>query len=141
MQPLVGDAVDGEVHLRHPPGALVVLLAIDLDVLGIAVVAADELIGLDELAARSATRVIDAAVLRLQDVDEHLDHAGGRIELTAALAFGPRELLEEILIDLAEQVSRASVALPREVEVAGVEEVNQFPESLLIDVVPVEDSR
>ena len=48
---LVVDAVDGEVHLRHPPGLLDRLLAEDGDVLGIAVVLVDEPLGLDEHAA------------------------------------------------------------------------------------------
>ena len=45
------DAMDGQVHLRHPPGALVQLLAVDGDVAGRAVVRLQELLGLHEHAA------------------------------------------------------------------------------------------
>ena len=67
---LVLDAVDGEVHLRQPPGLLDRLLAEDRDVLGVAVVLVDELLGLDEHAARPAARVVDPAVVRLQHLDD-----------------------------------------------------------------------
>jgi hypothetical protein len=48
---LAVDAVDGEVHLGHPPSALVELLAIDGQVRAVAVVRFEELLGLNEHAA------------------------------------------------------------------------------------------
>ena len=78
----------------------------------LAVVRLEELLGLHEHAARPAARVVDAAVRRLQQLDEHPHHAGGRVELAAPLALGGGELLEEVLVHLAEQVARAASRCP-----------------------------
>ena len=54
-----------------------------------AAVGLDELLGLDEHAARSAAGVEDAGILvRGQHVDQQPDHAAGRVELAALFAFG-----------------------------------------------------
>ena len=79
--------------------------------MSVAVVRLDELLGLDEHAARPAARVVDAAAGRLQHLDEHPDDAGGRVELAAALALGAGELLQEVLVDLAQQVAGRCCAL------------------------------
>ena len=69
------------------------------------VVRLEELLGLHEHAARPAARVVDPPVSRLQHLDEHPHHAGRRVELAAPLALGRGELLQEVLVHLAEQVA------------------------------------
>ena len=98
------DAADGEVHLGEAPGRVVGLLAVDADVADAAAVRLDELLALDEHAARAAARVVDAALVRREHLDEHADDAARRVELAALLALGARELGEEVLVDAAEDV-------------------------------------
>jgi hypothetical protein len=70
-RPKIGaDAVDGQIHLRQPPGVLVQLLAIDRNVERSATVGLDEPLRLYEHAARAAARVVHpAAWLGLKDLD------------------------------------------------------------------------
>jgi hypothetical protein len=68
-------------------------------------VALHETGGLDEHAARSARRVVNAAMIRLDDLNDQLDDAGGREELAAFLPFRHRELSEEVFVDLPEGVA------------------------------------
>lgn len=138
-QSLVVDAVDGEVHLGHPPGALVELLTVDRDILGVAVMLIDEFLGLHGHAARSAAGVIDATVRRLEHLNENPNHALRGVELATSLSFGAGELLQEVLIDLAQQVTCPLVALAAELR--AVEQVEQLAQAALVDVVPVEDPR
>ena len=69
----------------------------------------------------------------------HPDHAGGCVELPAALAFRAGELAEEVLVDLAHQVAGAVLAVAAEPGV--VEQVDELAEAALVDVVPVVDAR
>ena len=64
----------------------------------------DEALGLDEHAARAAARIEDAALERLDHLDQQLDDAARRVELPAALALGDGELAEEIFVDPPEHV-------------------------------------
>ena len=84
--------MDGEVHLGQPPGPLVELLAVDGEFAAVLAVGDDELLGLDEHAARAAARVVDPARVRLQHLDQQPHDAGGGVELAAALALGGGEL-------------------------------------------------
>ena len=59
-------------HLRS-----VGFLAVNGDVVAAAAMGDDELFGLDEHAARSAAGVVDAAVERLEHLDEQADDAAG----------------------------------------------------------------
>ena len=63
-----------------------------------------ELLRLHEHAARAAARVIDAALVRLDHLDQHPNHRLRGEELAAALALGAREAGQEILIDPPQQV-------------------------------------
>ena len=65
----------------------------------------DELRALDEHAARAAGRVEDAAVERLEDLDDEPDDGVGREVLAAALALLGGEVGEEVLVDEAEGVA------------------------------------
>ena len=76
--------------------------------------------------------------MRFEDLHEDADHAGGGVELAAALALGLGELLQEVLVDLAEQVAGLAGALAG--EAGGVEQVQQFAEAALVHVVPVVDA-
>ncbi|CKR54798.1 Uncharacterised protein [Mycobacterium tuberculosis] len=113
-EPLVVDAVDGEVHLRHPPGLLNAFLAIDRDILRIAVVFVDELLGLHKHASGTAARVIHPPTRRLQHLHDHLDHAGRGKELATPLPFRASEIAEEVFVDLTHQIPGAVLALPAE---------------------------
>lgn len=87
--PQIGsDAVDRQVHLRHPPRALVELLSVHVDVLGVTPMRLDELLGLHEHAARPTAGVVHPARQGLQHLDQHPHHRRGGVELAAALALG-----------------------------------------------------
>ena len=66
--------------------------------------ALDEPLALDEHAAAAAARVVDAALVRREHLDEDPDDVARRVELAALLALGGRELGEEVLVDAAERV-------------------------------------
>ncbi len=106
------DAADGEVHAGEPPGGVVRFLAVDRDVGpcslgGLAAVAVARCMGTDELhrlhehARGAAAGVVHPAAVGLKHLDQQLDHAARRVELAALLAFGARELREEVLVDAA----------------------------------------
>ena len=71
------DAADGEVHLGQAPRGGVGLLAVDGDVAELAAVGFDELLALHEHAARAAAGVVDAALVRLEHLDQHAHDARG----------------------------------------------------------------
>ena len=89
------EAVDGEVHLGHPPGALVELLAVDGNVRALHVVGREEFLGLDEHAAGSAAGVVDPAAVRFKDLDE--DGATVVCDQLAALKDMPESLHQPLL--------------------------------------------
>ena len=99
----------------------------------------DELLGLDEHAARAAARVVDPAGVRFEDFDQDLDDAGGGVELAAALALGAGEHLQEVLVDLPEHVAGLLALVAGESGVA--DQVDELAEAALVDVVAVEDLR
>ena len=102
---VAGKGVDGEVHQAQMPGFVHPLLAVDRNLYaGIVLVSLDEVGTLDEHAARTARRVEDASVVRLDDFDDQLDQRGGREELAALLALGTGEVAEEVFVNLAESV-------------------------------------
>ena len=99
------DAVDGEVHLGHPPGLLDALLAVDQDVLGVTIMLGDEPFRLHEHPARTAARVIHASAGRFEDLDNHPDDAGRGEEFAAAPSLRAGEIAEEVFVDLPHQVA------------------------------------
>ena len=126
------DAPECEVHLREPPGRVVGLLAVDRDVgAGVAAVAVpggvgvDERLRLHEHARRAAARVVDAAAVGLEHLDEQPDDVPRRVELTGPPALGGGEAREEVLVDAPEHVPRAGVRVA-DGDVA--DEVDQLPE-------------
>jgi len=97
---ITGKAVNRKVHLAEPDSLGDLLLAIDRDIGYVLAVAFHERRRLDKHTAGTSGGVEDAAVKRLDHFHNQLDEAGGREELTAFLAFGHRELAEEIFGDL-----------------------------------------
>ena len=67
----------------------------------------DEPLALHEHAAGAAARVVDAALIGCQHLDEHAHDMGRGIELPALLALGARELRQEVFVDAAEDVAGA----------------------------------
>ena len=126
------DAPDREVHLGHPPGGVVGLLAIDGDVaLGLAAVpvavgvGVDERLRLDEHAGGAAAGVVDPALVGLQHLDEEAHHSARGVELAALAALGQGELLQEVLVDVAQHVGGAGVG-PANLDVAhAVDDLSQ----------------
>lgn len=129
--------MNGEVHLGHPPGALVELLAVDGNVRALHVVGLEELLGLDEHAARTTAGVIHAPTVRFQYFHEYADYAGRRVELPAALTLGLCELFQEVFVHLSEEVACLAGTLTREPR--GVEQVQQLAQAALVHIVPVVD--
>ena len=124
------NAANGQIHLGQPPGGVVRFLAVDADVADFAAVGLDELFRLDEHAAGAAARVIDPALVRGQHLDQHTDHAAGRVELAALLALGAGELGKEIFIDATQDVPGA-VFLVAQADVA--DQINELAEPLLVE--------
>ena len=91
----------------------------------------DELLRLDEHAARAAAGVVDAALVRFNHLDEQLHDRAGRVELASSLALLGGELAEEVLVDAAEHVL-GTVARAEAV----ADQVDQLAEPLLIERRP-----
>ena len=91
---------------------------------------ADELHRLHEHARGAAAGIVHAAAVGFEHLDQELDDAARRVELAALLAFGARELREEILVDAAEHVLGAA-CLVADLDIA--DEVNQLAEPLLVE--------
>src|SRR5690606_39987862 len=86
---------------------MVRLLAVDADVADASAVRLDELFALHEHATRTTARVEHAAFERCEHFDEQPHDTGRRVELATVLAFGRRELGEEVLVHTAEHVAGA----------------------------------
>ena len=93
----------------------------------------DKLLALDEHAARAATRVEHAALVRGEHFDQHADDAAGRVELAALLAFGAGELGEEVFVDAAQDVFGAVLGIAQP---DGADEVDQFAQAMLVERRP-----
>jgi hypothetical protein len=100
--------VDGQVHVGQPPGHRVGFLAEDGDVGLAAVVAFDELFGLNEHAAGAAAGIVDAAGIGLDHLDQHADDGARRVELAAQLTLGLGELAEKVFLHAAESIAGAA---------------------------------
>ena len=114
------DAAHGEVHLAQPPGGVVRLLAIDGDVADAPAVLLHEAFGLHEHAAGAAARVVDAALVRREHLDQQPDDAAGRVELAALLPLGAGKLRKEVLVNPAKDVLGPVLLVP-EADVADQE--------------------
>ena len=125
------DAPDGEVHGRHLPRGGVALLAVDRQVIDVALVALHEFGRLNEHAARAAAGIVDAPMVGLDDLDERPDNAGGRVELARVLALRLRELGEAVLVGASQDVAR--VALLRHLHVG--EEVHDLAQAALVQLL------
>src|SRR5690606_4714492 len=99
------EAVDGEVHAAKLAGLVHPLDAMNREIALVSLVLGDEAGALDEHAARTASRVENAAAEGFEDLDEKADDAGRRIELAAALAFAHRELAEEVFVNPSEGIA------------------------------------
>ena len=121
------DAPERQVHMGEPPSRRVRLLAEDGNVRPTPAVSLDEPLGLDEHPARPATRVVNAAVVGLQHLDQQADHAGRGEEFAPELPLGLRELAEEVFVDPAEGVAGLG-AVPFEPDAR--DEVDQAPHPL-----------
>ncbi len=69
----------------------------------------DEVGGLGEHAARSASGIEDGAAVGLDDLDHHPDDGARGEELSPALTFGQREFADEVFVNLAEDVAAGVV--------------------------------
>ncbi len=99
------DGADREVHVRKAPRRGVGLLAEDGDVGGVAAVGFDEAVGLDEHAAGAAARVVHAALVGFEHLNQQSNDAARRVELAAEFAFGLSELAEEVFVYATECVA------------------------------------
>jgi len=73
----------------------------------------------------------DAALERLEHLDQQLDHAARRVELAAALALGAGEAAEEVLVDAPEDVLGAALGVAHR---DGADEVDELAQLRLVDV-------
>src|SRR5690606_35970159 len=101
------------------------------DVAAAAAVLLHEALALHEHAARATAGVVDAALERLEHLDQQLDHAARRVELAAALALGAGEAAEEVLVDAAEDVLGAALGVAHG---DGADEVDELAQLRLVDV-------
>ena len=77
---------------------------------------------------RAAAGIVDAALVRLDHLDQQPDDAARRVELAALLALCAGELAEEVLVDAAEDVLGAVLCAA---EADGADQVDQLAEPLL----------
>jgi hypothetical protein len=68
------DAAHREVHLAQSPRCVIRLLSVDSDVADPPAVAFNEFLGLDEHTAGATAGVVDAALIRLQHLDQNPHH-------------------------------------------------------------------
>ena len=108
---LAGDPADRQVHVAQPPRRVVRLLPVDRDRIRVSVVLLDELLALDEHAARSAAGVKDAPAVRSEHLHEETHYVRRRVELSALLPLRARELREKVLIHAPEYVLRATLGI------------------------------
>ena len=105
-----GEAAHGEVHLGQFVGGGGEFLPVDGDVLGVAVVAADEFEGLYEHTPGAAAGVVDLAFVRLDHFSNQVHHTLRGIEFTPKFAFRGCEFAEEVFVDAADGVLRLVLA-------------------------------
>jgi len=131
---VVFDTTDGHVHRRQFPGGAVFFLSVDGDgVGGVALMGADEALGLDEEAAAAHRRVVHAAVVRLEHGDDEADDGFGGEVLAAAFAFGEGKAAEKVFVYVAEDVFGAECAVG--VEAVFGEELDEADEGGVADAV------
>ena len=130
------DAPDCQVHPSHAPCRVVRLLPVDGDVAtGPAAVAvaggvcADELHRLDEHARRAAAGVVHAALVGLQHFHQEPHDRARGVELAPLTALCQCELLQEVLVDVAQHV-RGACLFPAHFDVAN--EVDDLTQASLI---------
>ena len=106
------EAVNRHVHFRQAPRRVVRFLPVNRDIGDVTapfphsgLVTFDEFDGLNKHSATPAARVVDAAMMRRQNLNQNAHHAFGRVELAALLAFRERELAEKVFVDLAQKVA------------------------------------
>ncbi len=104
------DAVDAEVHVREAPRRRVTLLPEDGDVGAPAAMGLDKLFRLDQHASAAAGRIVDAALVGFQHLNENAHDAARRVELTTQPPLGGRELAGEVLVDPPEHVTSLAPA-------------------------------
>src|SRR5207245_8193463 len=92
------DPADRQVHLGELPRRRVRLLAEDRDVANPTAVLANELFALNEHPARAAAGVVHATLVGLDHLDQQPDDAAGRVELSALLPLGARELTQKVFV-------------------------------------------
>src|SRR5690606_35972203 len=109
---------------------MVRLLAVDADVADASAVRLDELFALHEHATRTTARVEHAAFERCEHFDEQPHDTGRRVELATVLAFGRRELGEEVFVNAPKDVACA-VALVAEADRA--DQVDELSETRLVE--------
>ena len=125
------DAADGHVHRRQPPGGGIAFLPEHHDVTDGAAVLLDEALGLDEEAAGTHRRIIDAALIGLDHFHDEADDGLGREVLAALFPLRQGELAEEVFVNVAEDVLRVKV---RVLERDGGDEVDEPREVFLGDL-------
>ena len=101
---IVGDASDSKVHFRKPISAWFTLLPIDTYIQFVSSVSLNELRALDEHSSRTAARVIDGAVIRLNERGNKLDNTLRSVKFAFFLIRMDGECLKEVFIDAAYQV-------------------------------------
>src|ERR1019366_4310081 len=84
-------------------------------------------------AAGAATGIEDPALVGRKHLDQHADHAAGRVELAALLALGAGKLREEVFVDAAQDVLAAILLVAHRDR---ADQVNQFAQALLIQSGP-----
>ena len=87
----------------------------------------DELFGLNKHTRGSAAGVVDAAVKRLDHLDQQFDDAARCVELAAALALRPGELAEEVLVDAAKDIFRAVLFIA---QANGADEIDKLAQAM-----------
>ena len=101
---VAGNATNGEVHLRQFVSGVGIFLTIDGDIALVTVMCLDEFHALYEHTARTTTRIIYLATIRLYHLGNKVDNGLRRVVFTFTLAFGNGKLTEEVFIYTTDEI-------------------------------------
>ena len=126
------DTPDGKVHHRHFPGSRIAFLAINRQIVNVALVTLDELGRLHEHPATSTARVVYAPVIGLDNLDERLHDTRRRVEFASVLSLGFGKLAQAVLISSTKNIPR--IAFLGHLNIG--EKVHHIAKAALIQFLP-----
>ena len=124
------DPANRQIHPRHLPRRRVRLLTVNRNIVQLTAVRLDEFRRLNKHPARTAARVVHAALERSQDFDQRPNDARRRVKFARPFPLLLRELRQAVLVNATKQVFRFARAADLNVR----EEVDDVAETPLVEL-------